>query len=100
LVDFGSAKNIFGSMKQQKSLSTSYENKKLQEGFHFVVGCDEVGRGCLAGPVVAAAVMFDFKNSKLKIKNLDGINDSKQLSEKQREKFNSILQSESRGGLA
>ena len=41
-------------------------------------GCDEAGRGCLAGPVVAAAVVFpkDYWN--------DAINDSKQLSEKQR----------------
>jgi ribonuclease HII len=41
-------------------------------------GCDEAGRGCLAGPVVAAAVIFP--------KNYwnDAINDSKQLSEKQR----------------
>lgn len=41
-------------------------------------GCDEAGRGCLAGPVVAAAVIFpqDYFNQK--------INDSKQLSEKKR----------------
>ena len=45
------------------------------------VGCDEAGRGCLAGPVVAAAVVFpkDYWN--------DAINDSKQLSEKQRVKL-------------
>ena len=41
-------------------------------------GCDEAGRGCLAGPVVAAAVILphNFENELL--------NDSKQLSEKQR----------------
>ena len=41
-------------------------------------GCDEAGRGCLAGPVFAAAVILppDFKN--------DRLNDSKQLTEKQR----------------
>jgi len=44
-------------------------------------GLDEAGRGCLAGPVVAAAVIFppDYKNRKL--------NDSKQLSKKEREKL-------------
>ena len=44
-------------------------------------GCDEAGRGCLAGPVVAAAVVFPkgYWN--------DAINDSKQLSEKQRVKL-------------
>lgn len=42
-------------------------------------GCDEVGRGCLAGPVCAAAVIlpYDYVNSE--------INDSKQLTEKKRE---------------
>ncbi len=51
----------------------AYYNKNFQE-----VGCDEAGRGCLAGPVVAAAVILplDFHHPLL--------NDSKQLSEKQR----------------
>ncbi|BDD10261.1 ribonuclease HII [Fulvitalea axinellae] len=44
-------------------------------------GCDEAGRGCLAGPVVAAAVILpkDYQN--------DILNDSKQLSEKKRDKL-------------
>lgn len=44
-------------------------------------GCDEAGRGCLAGPVVAAAVIFpkDYRHKKL--------NDSKQLSREEREKL-------------
>ena len=48
-------------------------------------GCDEAGRGCLAGPVCAAAVIFpyDYKNSE--------INDSKQLSEKKREQLREII---------
>ncbi|MCB9175504.1 MAG: ribonuclease HII [Flavobacteriales bacterium] len=52
----------------------SYFQKKLIEA-----GCDEAGRGCLAGPVYAAAVVFpkDYKNKIL--------NDSKQVSEKKRE---------------
>ena len=41
-------------------------------------GCDEAGRGCLAGPVVAAAVILDPK------KVILGLNDSKKLNEKQR----------------
>ncbi|MGV6860390.1 MAG: ribonuclease HII [Putridiphycobacter sp.] len=51
-------------------------------------GCDEAGRGCLSGPVVAAAVILpdDFKN--------DILTDSKKLSEKQREKlFPEIIKS-------
>jgi len=35
------------------------ENTFRRMGFHFVAGVDEVGRGCLAGPVVAAAVVLD-----------------------------------------
>ena len=51
-------------------------------------GCDEAGRGCLAGPVTAAAVILppDFHN--------DLINDSKQLSERQREQLRPIIERE------
>jgi len=51
---------------------------KSLSNLKFEVGCDEAGRGCLAGPVVAAAVILgeDFNNSI--------INDSKKLSEKKR----------------
>ncbi|MGE0077661.1 MAG: ribonuclease HII [Bacteroidales bacterium] len=49
-------------------------------------GCDEAGRGCLAGPVFAAAVILpsDFENP--------SINDSKQLSEKKRNELRDIIQ--------
>lgn len=51
-------------------------------------GCDEAGRGCLAGPVAAAAVILppDFKNELL--------NDSKQLSERQRNLLRPIIERE------
>ena len=51
-------------------------------------GCDEAGRGCLAGPVVAAAVILpkNFKNNLL--------NDSKKLSEAQRNKLRPIIEKE------
>ncbi|MCQ2229152.1 MAG: ribonuclease HII [Bacteroidales bacterium] len=51
-------------------------------------GCDEAGRGCLAGPVVAAAVILPegFEN--------DLLNDSKQLTEKQREALRPIIERE------
>ena len=65
------------------------EEKNLwRAGFKIVAGLDEAGRGPLAGPVVAAAVVvLDFKN----IKNIKGINDSKKISKKNREKFYKIL---------
>ena len=51
---------------------------KNLSNLEYEVGCDEAGRGCLSGPVIAAAVILgnDFEN--------DIINDSKQLSEKKR----------------
>lgn len=48
-------------------------------------GCDEAGRGCLAGPVVAAAVILPIDCV------IEGLNDSKQLTEKQREKLYPII---------
>lgn len=62
----------------------SFENKLHKKGFKLIAGMDEVGRGSFAGPVVAAAVVFDnqiYKSANLQIK----INDSKQLTQKQRE---------------
>ena len=51
-------------------------------------GCDEAGRGCLAGPVYAAAVILppDYHN--------DLLNDSKQLSEKRRNELRVIIERE------
>ena len=58
-----------------------YEHKLNNEGFKVIAGTDEAGRGPLFGPVVATCVVLppDFK--------LDGLTDSKKLSEKKREKF-------------
>ena len=47
-------------------------------------GCDEAGRGCLAGPVVAAAVILS--------EPIHGLNDSKQLSKKKREEFRILIE--------
>jgi ribonuclease HII len=58
-----------------------YEAKAAQKGYRFVIGVDEAGRGPLAGPVVAAAVLLPPQVS------LEGLDDSKKLSQKSREKF-------------
>ncbi|PAM95660.1 ribonuclease HII [Flavobacterium sp. IR1] len=60
--------------------------EKNFSGFVFETGTDEAGRGCLAGPVTAAAVILrsDFENQLL--------NDSKQLSEKTRELLRPIIE--------
>ena len=62
-----------------------YEKKLYKENITLIAGVDEVGRGPLVGPVVAAAVILP-KNYKL-----DGLDDSKKLSEKKREKLFPII---------
>jgi ribonuclease HII len=55
-------------------------------GYRFVAGADEAGRGCLAGPLVAAAVLFDFDRlGPRDVRALGLLNDSKQHSEEARE---------------
>ena len=56
-----------------------FEHQAIADGFAFIAGVDEVGRGCLAGPVVAAACILDTTKPVPK-----GLNDSKKLTEKQR----------------
>lgn len=64
---------------------TVYENKWRAKGYKYIAGVDEVGRGPLAGPVVAAAVILpeDFF--------LPGIDDSKKLTEKKRNEYEEII---------
>ena len=67
-------------MKEFNPLLSCMEPGRLE------AGCDEAGRGCLAGPVFAAAVILpdDFR--------CDGLNDSKQLSEKERAALRIIIE--------
>ncbi len=62
-----------------------YEKELINKGVRVIAGVDEVGRGPLVGNVVAACVVLpvDYK--------LEGLTDSKKLSEKKREKFYEIL---------
>ena len=60
---------------------TEFEKQLWDEGFERVMGLDEVGRGCLAGPVVAAGVIF--KPGTL----IEGIRDSKTIPESEREEL-------------
>ncbi len=57
----------------------SFEKAAQKRGFRHIAGVDEVGRGPLAGPVVAAAVILDPANIP------DGLNDSKKLTAKRRD---------------
>jgi ribonuclease HII len=52
----------------------------------YVAGADEAGRGCLAGPLVAAAVLFDYERLRpVDVRALAALNDSKQQTEERRE---------------
>ncbi len=58
-----------------------YEQGLWHKGYRYIAGLDEAGRGCLAGPVVAAAVILDPKL------RLTGLNDSKKLTPHKREEL-------------
>jgi ribonuclease HII len=61
-------------------------------GFRFVAGADEAGRGCLAGPLVAAAVLFDYERlGPRDVRALGLLNDSKQHTEEAREALYPIV---------
>ena len=62
-----------------------FENEKYAEGYTAVCGCDEAGRGPLCGPVVAAAVILP------RDCEIEGLNDSKKLTEKKREALFDII---------
>lgn len=63
----------------------SYEKAAETSGFNIICGVDEAGRGPLAGPVCAAAVILP------KDLEIEGLNDSKKLSEKKREQLFDII---------
>jgi len=64
----------------------AHERSLRDEGFCFIAGVDEAGRGCLAGPVVAAAVVFPDLS-----KVPEGVNDSKKLSSQRREELREAI---------
>ncbi|HTA94949.1 MAG TPA: ribonuclease HII [Verrucomicrobiae bacterium] len=69
-----------------------FERLHWQKKLTRIAGVDEAGRGPLAGPVVAAAVILPSQWAKTGLpRELEGLNDSKQLTENQREKFFAFL---------
>lgn len=75
-------------MSQKQKTLTTQKLLLFHKENTIEAGCDEAGRGCLAGPVFAAAVILpsDFKN--------DLLDDSKKLTEKQRYKLRPIIEKE------
>ncbi|CEN79939.1 ribonuclease HII [Paraclostridium sordellii] len=65
-----------------------FENEGYEKGFTYIGGIDEAGRGPLAGPVVAAVVVFKPRTK------IEGINDSKKLSETKRDELFEIIKEE------
>ena len=69
-------------------LTYELEAKYTEEGYSVICGCDEAGRGPWAGPVVAAACVLPMGLV------IDGLNDSKKLTEKKREALFEIIKAE------
>lgn len=64
------------------------EESVYEEGYNYICGIDEAGRGPLAGPVVVASVVMP------KDSMIEGVNDSKKVSEKKREKLYDLITEE------
>lgn len=75
--------DLFGDA--QKPAWTQFEELALRQGYRSVAGIDEAGRGALAGPVVAAAVVFP------RDADIPGIDDSKKLSPAKREELFGLI---------
>jgi ribonuclease HII len=67
-----------------------FERQLIANGKKYIVGIDEVGRGCIAGPVVAAAVILDPDRLSIPLK----IRDSKKITPENREKYFDIITQE------
>ncbi len=80
-------------------MDLKYETQKINNGFSLVIGCDELGRGCLAGPVVAAAVVLpsQVESKKYEVIKLAGIEDSKILSADKREYIDRLIRQHAQG---
>lgn len=76
-------------------LLKEHENELREKGFKTICGIDEAGRGPLAGPVVVASVIMPANSM------IEGVNDSKKISEKKREKiYDQILEEAVSYGIA
>ena len=69
-----------------EKIGIEFENQAIAEGYKYIAGVDEVGRGCLAGAVVAAACILDLSKPLPEF-----LNDSKKLSAKKREKLDAEI---------
>jgi ribonuclease HII len=89
---------VLTNSKQEPTLEE--EMALLSQGYSFIAGLDEAGRGCLAGPVVAAAVMLPLLSTPLEKGGMPpgtlltcfaGVRDSKQLVARERERLYEVI---------
>lgn len=85
ILKYEKKKFILGKELKRFEEMCHYEKEARREGKKLIAGIDEAGRGPLAGPVVAAAVILPENIF------ISGLNDSKKLSEKQREELYAII---------
>lgn len=71
--------------EQRLNMLKQYENDLRNKGYKYICGIDEAGRGPLAGPVVVASVIMPANSI------IEGVNDSKKVSEKKREKLYDLI---------
>ena len=76
------------ALKERYQIMSEYEEQAFSNGIRLVAGMDEAGRGPLAGPVVAAAVILDPEQP------VYGVNDSKKLSEKRRAVLKPVIEAQ------
>jgi len=78
--------------KQKQTPTLAEEMALFDQGYSFVAGLDEAGRGCLAGPVVAAAVILPLtEGTETLMTRFAGVNDSKQLTMPTRERLYDVI---------
>jgi ribonuclease HII len=80
-----------GERERSIRCRTTYERQARERGFRVIAGVDEVGRGCLFGPVIAAAVVLDPE------KPIRGLNDSKILEVEDRERLAVLIRKHCKG---
>ena len=78
---------------KHKTCGLELERKLWERGFKMVAGTDEVGRGPLAGPVVAACVVFppSINGTRFEAERLSGVDDSKKLTPAKREEMFELI---------
>ena len=90
-------KNRYNNLKQNQLMNEEFYNfdrKYVLNNNYVIVGCDEVGRGPLAGPIVCASVVLDLHSEDKVIKN---INDSKKIKSRDfKKKLSEIIKEKAR----